>query len=273
MTKVIKKEDGSVEKTFAGFSTEEYKMIRDNLAPKGTSPEELKMFLMLCQRKGLDPFQKQVYLIPRRDKDGSVRLVVQASIDGYRAIAARTGEYAGNDDPIFDNELLPQKATVTVYRIVKNMKCAFTASARMEQYKPKDSRMAFMWEKMPHAMLGFAAERLALRKGFPEALSGLDEDNAEIIHVEDVKSISPQKQEDPEVAEMRSELISLLIGKGGLFEKDVAKAKSWIQEKADKAFDKLDAQECMELIGSARDEMGDVVDVQEEVDEFEEAQK
>ena len=48
----------------------------------------------------------------------------------------------------------------------------FTATARWSEYYPGKSQ-GFMWDKMPHTMLGKCAEALALRKAFPSQLSGL----------------------------------------------------------------------------------------------------
>lgn len=259
----MKKEDGTTVKTFAGFTAEEFKMVQVNIAPKEATVDQIKMFLMLCNRKGLDPFQKQVYLIPRKDKQGNMNLIVQASIDGYRAIAARTGVYAGSDDVIFDNELRPTKATITVYRIVSGIRCPFTASARLQEYKPGGT-MGFMWDKMPCAMLGFAAERLALRKGFPEALSGIDDDAFLDSPVVEVQKQEPKQEvltpEVIETKEYQEELIEILIGKGGMFEKNIPAAKKWIEEKSGKTFDKLTAEDAMELIGGAREEMDSIND-------------
>ena len=100
-------------------------------------------------------------------------------IDGYRSIADRTGLYAGSDDYVFDYinqdgsiSKEPVKATATVYKLVGGIRCPFVASARMSEYKPKDVNMQFMWNKMPNLMLGKCSESLALRKAFPNELSG-----------------------------------------------------------------------------------------------------
>ena len=101
-------------------------------------------------------------------------------IDGLRAVAERTGAYAGNDDPVFDDEAKPTKATVNVYKIVQGLRVAFTATARWDQYvatyKSKTTgkiEPTPLWGKMPHLMLGKCAEALALRKAFPAMMSGL----------------------------------------------------------------------------------------------------
>ena len=128
---------------------------------------QLEVFIGACTRYGLNPLANQIY--PRVSNK---RLSFMTGIDGYRAIADRTGCYAGNDDPVFDDEGKPRKATVTVYKIVGGARCPFSATARWDQYYPGDSA-GRMWKKMPHLMLGKCAEALALRKAFPAQLSGL----------------------------------------------------------------------------------------------------
>lgn len=134
---------------------------------KDATNDELELFIGQCKRTGLDPIAKQIYFVKRQGK-----LTIQTGIDGFRLIADRTRLYAGNDDPIFDDEAQPSKATVTVYKLVNGVRCPFTASARWNQYYPGDAQ-GFMWKKMPHVMLGKCAEALALRKAFPQELSGL----------------------------------------------------------------------------------------------------
>lgn len=140
---------------------------------KGASDDELKMFLYICERTKLDPFTKQIHLVPRRDGRTGIEVRTPiVGIDGLRSIAERTENYAGNDDPVFDDEEKPQKATVTVYKMVGGQRVGFTASARWTQYYPGDTQ-GFMWKKMPHLMLGKCAEALALRKAFPNVMSGI----------------------------------------------------------------------------------------------------
>lgn len=151
-------------------------LIKNTIA-KGASDDELKMFLYVCQRTGLDPFTKQIHLVPRWDSKlgREVRQPI-VGIDGLRAIAEKTGVYAGNDDPVFDDEAKPTKATVTVYKVIQGHRWPFTATARFDQYVPKKADGTVtspLWNKMPHLMLGKCAEALALRKAFPTVMSGL----------------------------------------------------------------------------------------------------
>lgn len=148
------------------FTPEQVGLIKRTIAA-GATDDELTLFLGQCRRTGLDPFARQIYCVKRQGK-----MTIQVGIDGFRLIADRSAQYAGNDDPVFDNEQNPTKATVSVYKIVAGVRCPFTATARWTQYYPGDSQ-GFMWKKMPHLMLGKCAEALALRKAFPAELSGL----------------------------------------------------------------------------------------------------
>jgi phage recombination protein Bet len=153
------------------FGREKIDLIKRTVA-KGATDDELKLFLYTAEKRGLDPLAKQIYFQKRRSKHGEENITIITGIDGYRAIADRTGKYAGNDDPVFDDEENPRKASVTVYKLIGGVRCAFSATARWDQYYPGDS-LGFMWRKMPHLMLGKCAEALALRKAFPDDLSGL----------------------------------------------------------------------------------------------------
>jgi phage recombination protein Bet len=133
----------------------------------GAPPLEFEMFIAICNRTGLDPIAKQIYFIQRGGKWSP-----QTSIDGYRLIAERTGLYAGSDEPVYDSEDgdHPGKASVTVWKLVGGQRVPFSASARWSEYKQDTSPM---WKKMPYLMLGKCAESLALRKAFPQELSGI----------------------------------------------------------------------------------------------------
>ena len=150
------------------LSPEDIKTLTEvGVIPKDCSAELVKLYAKICVETQLNPFRKQIHFIRRGNT-----YTVQVGIDGYRSIADRTGLYAGSDDYAFDDEKSPNKATVTVYKMVNGVRCPFTASARMSEYKPQDVKMQFMWNKMPNLMLGKCAESLALRKAFPNELSG-----------------------------------------------------------------------------------------------------
>jgi phage recombination protein Bet len=143
---------------------------------KGLSNEQIKFAVEVCNRTQLDPFLRQIHFVPRRDrKTGKDVIAIQVGIDGFRLEAQRSGAYAGSDDPVFDDERQPTKATVTVYRMVAGQRCSFTATVRWNEFYPGDGPQAFMWKTKPCVMLGKCAEAQALRKGFPAELSGMYE--------------------------------------------------------------------------------------------------
>lgn len=166
-----------IQLTNTAWTPEQIKLITNTVA-KGATPDELKLFAYTCSRTGLDPLTRQIFFVKRKIKaeDGTYheQMTIQTGIDGYRAIAERTGELAGIEDATFDSEdkSHPNKATVSVYRLVQGQKVAFTASARWSEYALQ-GKQAFMWTKMPYLMLAKCAESLALRKAFPNDLSGL----------------------------------------------------------------------------------------------------
>src|SRR3990167_10620371 len=157
------------------LSQEDIKILTEvGVIPKDCSAELVKLYSRICAETQLNPFRKQIHFIRRGNS-----YTIQVGIDGYRSIADRTGLYAGSDDYVFDYlngdgsiNKEPVKATSIVYKLVGGVRCAFSASARMSEYKPNDVKMQFMWNKMSHLMLGKCSESLALRKAFPNELSG-----------------------------------------------------------------------------------------------------
>lgn len=147
---------------------------------KGNSrpDDDMLLFLYVAKRTGLDPLTKQIYAIYRwNTRMGREAMTIQASIDGMRLVAQRTHGYVGQDDVIFDDEAkkYPGKASVTVYKKMGGQRVPFTASARWNEYCQTDKAglPTSMWAKMPYLMLGKCAEALALRKAFPNELSGI----------------------------------------------------------------------------------------------------
>ncbi len=162
----------------------------------GAKPESAALVLSYCQAAGLDPMDKPVHIVPmqvstgRKGPDGwdikEMRDVVMPGIALYRTKAARTGQYAGCDDPVFGPDVqdtldgvaitYPQWCRVTVHRLVGGHKVSFTATEFWtENYATKSNKSAApnaMWKKRPYGQLAKCAEAQALRKGFPDAVGG-----------------------------------------------------------------------------------------------------
>lgn len=144
-------------------------------APKA----ELAVFLHYAQKTGLDPFSRQIYMIARGG-----RYTIQSSIDGLRIIAQRSKEYAGQVGPfwcdqsgvwkdVWLGDSYPVASKVGVMR--QGFHEPLWAVAKYESYCPKgkDGNPMGLWKQMSDVMLAKCAEALALRKAFPNDLSGI----------------------------------------------------------------------------------------------------
>ena len=189
------------------FNDDQVKLIKSTIA-KNATDDELQLFLYQAQKTGLDPLARQIHFVKRGQQ-----MTIQTAIDGFRAIAARTGQHAGTSDGIFDgvakdkdsygNEFeRPEKASVIVKKIVQGLVTEFSATARWGEYFP-GSKQGFMWTKMPYTMLEKCAEAKALRKAFPEDLSGVyTDDEMQQADKKDIKSVpKPPPAQIPESSE------------------------------------------------------------------------
>jgi phage recombination protein Bet len=150
---------------------------------ENASNGDLAVFLNYAQRTGLDPFARQIYMIGRYSKNGT-KWTIQASIDGLRIVAERSGDYAGQTPveycgadgvwrDVWVSNVPPVAARIGVLR--HGFTAPLYAVAYFDEYVQTDreGKPTSMWASKPKLMLAKCAEALALRKAFPNDLAGL----------------------------------------------------------------------------------------------------
>lgn len=170
MTGALVRVEGPLE-----FTPEQSQMIRDTFA-NGATESEFAVLMEVAKARRLNPLLRQIHFVKRWDKSkGRDVWSTQTSIDGLRAIAERSAEYDGQDEPEFayDDRKLLICAKVRVYR--KGIARPFVGVAHFAEYVQltKDRTPTSFWRDKPHVMLAKCAEALGLRKAFPEDMAGL----------------------------------------------------------------------------------------------------
>jgi phage recombination protein Bet len=195
--------------------TPEYVDLIKRTICKGATDDELKLFLNQCKRTGLDPLGRQIYAVKRySQQDGRDVMTTQLSIDGFRLVAERSGAYEGQTVPqwcgsdgvwkdVWLETTPPTASRVGAYRT--GFREPVYGVARFAAYAvtKRDGSLTAMWAKMPDVMIAKCAEALALRKAFPQELSGYYTDD----EMGQAGSASPASQPMPIV-----ERISLPTG-------------------------------------------------------------
>jgi phage recombination protein Bet len=176
----------------------EWQDVFTDAAPSGV----VEMFLSQARRLGLDPMAKQIYCIERGGKWG-----IQASIDGFRLVAERSGKYKGQTAPqwcgqdgvwreVWLDDGAPAAARIGVRR--EDFDDILWAVATYNGYCPRDKdgvlKPTNQWKTNPANQLLKCAEMLALRKAFPQDLSGIygqeEMDQAEPVDITATATVS-----------------------------------------------------------------------------------
>ena len=113
---------------------------------KGASDAQLKMFLEVCKRTGLDPFLKEIWFVV--DKG-----IIMAARDGYLRVANEHPMFDGMETRIErDDKGIPIKAVCTVWR--KDRSHPTICEAYYDEYKKPGP----VWQQYKSAMIGKVAE-------------------------------------------------------------------------------------------------------------------
>lgn len=178
--------------------------------------DEFSLFIHMARSLNLDPLRRQIYaLVFSKNDPKKRRMSIITAIDGFRAIADRTGNYRPDEEePTYEidpseksdtNPLGLIKATVRVYKHSHGAWHKVTASAYWAEYAPIKEEWAEdetgrrrptgkqvldtsgNWGRMPRLMLAKVAEALALRKAWPDDFANVyateELDRARVIDV------------------------------------------------------------------------------------------
>jgi phage recombination protein Bet len=206
------------------FDQEEIGLVKSQIAP-GATDGQLALFIQVCKQTGLNPFARQIYAVFRNEYTNGKneqRMTIQTSIDGYRLLAQRSGEYAGQEGPWWYNphtkdwvdlwleEYPPAAAKVGVMRKGFTQPIYAVASFKSYAARKKDGSLTTMWVKLPEVMIAKVAESLALRRAFPAELSGIYTDaemeqaDASASTVAMTTRVGPQTEEDKKKARLNA---------------------------------------------------------------------
>ncbi len=184
------------------YTNAQIALIRRTVA-KDCNPDEFDLFVEVCRRVGLDPFRRQIHaLVFSKDKPDKRQMAIVTGIDGYRAIAARNADYRPDENPpeikILEdlkdpktNPLGIEHAVVRAHKKDADGWHPVAGIAYWEEFAPLREIWKYdeaagrrqptgefeldagNWRRMPKIMIAKCAEAQALRKGWPEDLSGL----------------------------------------------------------------------------------------------------
>ncbi|TPG95433.1 phage recombination protein Bet [Haemophilus haemolyticus] len=183
--------------TERNIDTAVWTTLQNSVFP-GAKDESILLAVDYCKARKLDILKKPCHIVPMSVTDAKTgnknwRDIIMPGIYEQRITAFRTGQMAGQDEPVFGDTVTfkgieaPEWCRVTVYRFINNERCAFShteyfceACATTKEGKPNS-----MWSKRPRGQLAKCAEAGALRKAFPDELGGVitaDEVNEEPIN-------------------------------------------------------------------------------------------
>ena len=170
------------------FNSEQSDLLRRTITAH-LSDDEHALFVEACERSGLDPFARHIYPAKRREINSQTgryedKFSAEATIDGLRLTAERTGKYAGQLGPewcgsdgawkdIWTASEPPAGARVGILR--SDFKEPVWGKALYSEFVQtgQNGEPTPFWFKMPANQLAKVAEALGFRKCFPREFAGI----------------------------------------------------------------------------------------------------
>jgi len=173
------------------FSTPQLALMRRSIGRECTDAE-FDEFIAVSRLSALDPLRRQIVpFIVNANNIQTRRMLPRTTIDGLRAIAARHGDYrpmetapsitcdADRIDP-HANPFGIVRAEVRAWKLRDGVWHPVCGEAWWDEYAPVrphgDGEAAMldpMWARMGRVMIAKCAEAQALRRGWPDVISGL----------------------------------------------------------------------------------------------------
>ena len=174
----------------------QWRVLTDAIFPSAKTPEAIALALDYCSARKLDPFKRAVHIVPMWNS--SLRREVETvwpGINELQVTAARTGQWAGMDEPKWgpmgsrtfsgmvgkdDRQRkvevtvdFPEWCAVTVYRIIGGQRHAFTEPVYWLECYARQGRTEVpneIWQKRTRGQLHKNAKAASLRAAFPEEM-------------------------------------------------------------------------------------------------------
>ena len=184
---------------------------------KDAGNPEKAVFLHQCQRTGLDPFSRQIYMIPRNEFDTDTKQwrkkwTIQTGIDGWRVIRDRAErregvrgilsrftyyDHEGTEHKVWVQSGPPVACEVTyTVRDRNGVETPYTSILRFGEYVQlnKDDKPIAQWAVKEVHMLEKCTEADVYRKAFPQDFSGIYLDDAMPAPDPDAPPVQPERQ-------------------------------------------------------------------------------
>lgn len=198
-----------------GISGPIWRTLKTSIFP-GAESTSVLMAWDYCAARKLDILKKPVHIVPmpvRDTKTGQTewRDIIMPGIAEYRITATRTGEYAGQDEAEYGEEITHKGVTapcwcrITVYRFVKNTRVSFTHKEFFVECvgTKKSGQINSMWTNRPIGQMTKTTEAGALRKAFPEEFGAIisNEETQEIVINEEQETVINGEVDNKDIIE------------------------------------------------------------------------